>query len=165
MKLQKLLLPMALSFSTVAFGASDGTLGSDSTGTTDVSVTIGDLVQVSVEQDVGLTHTTGSNSNGSTGVCVYRNSDADVAVTLTSANATGTTFRMADGTNYIPYAVDFDGARDSGTQFIVSDENNTSSNCGGVYSHSLDVQALAADLDAAGAGTYLDTITILVEPN
>lgn len=157
--------------SPLALAANDGTLGSTSTGDTDVNITIGDVVQVRVEQDVNLTYTPGSDSTGSTGVCVYRNSDADVNVTLTSANPDGSNnFRMAGGGNFITYAVDLTGATTnitgavSGTANSVSDEDNSAADCSGGFSHSIDVTASSTNLDSAPAGTYADTITILAEP-
>jgi len=174
MKLRNLVIPAALVFSPLAFSATDGALnGTSSTGTTDVSITIGDLVKVSVEQDVSLTHTPGSPSTGSTGVCIYRNSDANVDVTLTSTNpGASDEFQMNDGgTNDILYTVDFSGSStsasdvSSGTLTTISDENNTASDCAGGFSHDLDITVAAVDLDAAPAGSYSDTITILVAPN
>lgn len=171
MKFKHFVLPVALCCSSMAFAANDGTLGSTSTGDTDVSITIGDVVQVSVEQDVALTYTPGSDSTGATGLCIYRNSDADVDVTLSSSNEDSGVFRMSDGTNFIAYTVDLSGGTtaltDVASSFLntISDEDNSSSSCSGSYSHDLDVTVTAADLDAAQAGSYTDTVTILVAPN
>ena len=172
MKFRYLAVPAFVAcLSPLAIAANNGNLGSTSTGDTDVTITIGDVVQVSVQQNVSLTYTPGSPSNGSTGVCVYRNSDADVNVTLTSANPdAANNFRMTDGANFILYGVDFTGSTTnvtgavSGTANSISDENNASTNCGGAFSHSIDVTATAVNLDAAPAGSYTDTITILAQP-
>ncbi|MGH1469992.1 MAG: hypothetical protein ACRBCS_02285 [Cellvibrionaceae bacterium] len=171
MKIKHLVLPLALCCSSAVFAANNGTLGATSTGDTDVTITIGDVVQVSVEQDVNLTYTPGVDSTGTTGLCIYRNSDADVDVTLTSANDNAGAFRMADGTNFITYSVDLSGSTTALTGIAsaflntLSDEDNTSSSCSGGYSHDLDVTVTAANLDAAQAGTYSDTVTVLVAPN
>jgi len=173
MKFSRIVAPIFIAcLSPMAMAATDGSLGSTSTGDTDVTITIGDVVQVTVQQDVGLTYTPGSPSTGATGVCVYRNSNANVNVTLTSANPDGSNnFRMSDGgTSFITYAVDLTGSTTnvigavSGTANTITDENNTSTNCGGAFSHSVGVTATAANLDAAPAGSYTDTITILAEP-
>jgi len=158
--------------SPVAISATDGTLGATSTGETDVTITIGDVVQVLVEGNVPLTYTPGVNSTGGTTVCIYRNSNANVNVTLSSGNENAGVFRMNDGgTNFLPYSVDFTGSTTALTNVVssainaISDEDNASSNCGGApYSHSLDVTASSTDLDAAPAGSYLDTLTILAAP-
>jgi hypothetical protein len=173
MKFRHLAAPLFLAcLSPMAFAATDGTLGATSTGDTDVTITIGDVVQVRVQTDVGLSYTPGVDSTGSTGVCVYRNSDDDVNVTLTSTNPDGSdNFRMDDGgTNFVTYSVDFTGSTTnvtgavSGAANTITDENNTASDCGGGFSHTLGVTATAVSLDAAPAGSYADTITILAEP-
>jgi len=172
MKFRLLATPFLLAcLSPVALAETDGTLGSTSTGDTDVTITIGDVVQVSVQQDVTLSYTPGSNSTGNTGVCLYRNSNDDVNVTLTSANPDGSNnFQMVDGANTIQYSVDFTGGTTpvtgalSGDVNLVDNVNSTSATCGGVYTHTLGVTASAVNLDAAPAGSYSDTVTILAEP-
>ncbi|MEX1032640.1 MAG: hypothetical protein WDZ30_04720 [Cellvibrionaceae bacterium] len=171
MQLRRLIFPLALVCSPVVFGANDGTLGSTSTGDTDVSVTIGDLVQVLVEGDISLTYTPGSNSTGTAGLCIYRNGSSSVDLTLSSANQDAGAFQMISGTDLLPYAValsgdDTVGSIASGTGNTLTGANTTSSNCGGAgnFGHDIDVTVQGTDLDAAPAGTYVDTITILVEP-
>lgn len=172
MKLRYLALPLSILAASSVVAETDGTLGATSEGSTDVSITISDLVQVSVEQDVALTQTLGSDSTGATGVCIYRNSDADVDVTLTSTNPSATNqFQLSDGTNVIPYVVDLTGTSTNATDVAsastttVTDENNVSADCGGAFPHSVDVTVAQADLESAQAGNYSDTITILVQPN
>jgi hypothetical protein len=166
MKLRNLLVPSVLALSSIAMSANAGTLGANSSDSVDVSVDIADLVRVTVEGDITLTHTLGSPSSDSTGICLYRNSDAGVDVTLTSANPDSGNFRMHDGgTSYIIYSVTLGATTfSSGATNGYTDENNSSSTCGGGYSHSLTVDATAVELDGAAAGSYSDTISILVEP-
>lgn len=170
MKFQKTLLALALVCSPVAFAATQGDLDSTSSeGSTDVSITIDPLVQVTVQGDIALgSATAGTDATQGTGICIYRNGDADVDVTLTSEWADAGAFRMVhsvDGTEFLGYSVDLSGtAFDSGSANTISDENNSSSSCGGAWSHTLNVTVLGTDIDAATAGAYADTVTILVAP-
>jgi hypothetical protein len=171
MKLEKILVAVVFASSLPVFAA-DGDLGATSTGQTDVSITIGDLVQVLVEQNISLTHSVGINSEGDAGLCIYRNGSSDVKLTLTSAYPSGTGFQMTDGSsNYLTYTVDLSGGDTvtmvgSGTVNTLAGADDSSSNCGGAgnYSHTLGVVVDSSDLDAAPAGDYADEITILVEP-
>lgn len=162
-------LPLALVCSPITMAATDGDLGATSEASTDVSIEITPVVRVSVEQDIVLTYTAGDNSTGGTGLCIYRNADEDVDVTVQSDDASA--FELISGASSLNYSVDLTGGSTnlsdltSGLANTLSDENNTSSNCAGGYSHDLAVTVLAADLDAAPAGTYSDTIEILVAPN
>lgn len=171
MKFQKTLFALAFACSSVVFAANDGNLGASSSGDTEVSVAIGDLVRVLVEGDITLTHSVGANSTGGAGLCIYRNGSSSVNLTLTSGNPDASDgFQMVSGTNNLPYSVslsgdDTVGSFTSGTFAALSGANSTSANCGGAgtYGHSLDVGVQSGDLDAAPAGTYSDTVTILVE--
>lgn len=171
MKFQKTLFALAFACSPAVFAASNGSLGTTSTGSTDVSVTIGDLVQVLVEGNVGMgTATAGANSTGSTGLCIYRNGSSSVDLTLTSSNPDGSNgFRMMSGTDPLPYTVALTGddtiaSFTSSVAVSLTGADTASSNCSGGYGHSMDVTVQSTDLDAAPAGAYSDTVTVLVEP-
>jgi hypothetical protein len=170
MKLKQVLLALSFVASPAAIAASNGSLGSTSSGETVVSVSVPDLVQVTVEGDIGLTHVVGSNSTGSAGLCVYRNGTSSVDLTLTSSNPDGLDgFRMISGSNYLPYAIALSGddtvsSFTSGVAARLSGANTTSSSCSSSFGHNMDVTVQSSDLDAAPAGSYSDTVTILVEP-
>jgi hypothetical protein len=170
MRVKNLLLALVVVASPTAVAATDGSLGSTSSGETVVSVSVPDLVQVTVQGDIALTHTVGSSSTGSTGLCIYRNGSSSVELTLTSANPDASNvFQMAAGTSRLPYSIGLTGGDTitnftSGTAESLNGADSASSTCSGSYSHSMDVTVQSSDLDAAAAGSYSDTVTILVEP-
>ncbi len=86
----------------VAMAATDGTLGASSTGTTEVTISIGDLIQISGLSDITVTPTTiTSDATGNTTACIYTNGTnvpGGYQVTATSTNGTtGSSFDTADG--------------------------------------------------------------------
>lgn len=178
MKLRHIAIATSLLFgSSAAFAASQGTLGLTSTGTTDLSITKGETAQISGLDDIAL----GSWSTGDAAptqadaLCVYT-STGNYEITATSANATGTTFRLKDsGSNYINYTVDWTDdaavpvttALSSGVLLAgqVGDAANT--DCGGVMNASVTVNIAnggAGGMNAAATGNYSDTLTLLVAP-
>lgn len=159
----------------LAHGATaDGTLGATSTGTTDITVTIPDRVQISDLDGIDLGTYSGSlDLSGTEDLCVYRNGTGSYKVQLDSANPGGANeFRMKNGTDYIPYAVRFDDDSDAsdGTLVVSGDEvsgltgDSSSTTCGASDNAQLRVDVLEADLQAAPPASYLDTITLLVTP-
>ncbi len=175
MKIRHIAIPFLLAAaSPFAFAATNPAApGTTSVGDTQVQVVIDESILVSAIQDVTLTYTAGSNAQNSTPLCIYRRNNAAIDLTLSSANAAGTTFNMA-GTAatagaLIPYAVSISGADtvgsvNSGATATLAGADPSSTNCGGTPSHTITVDVLAVDLDAAQADTYTDTITILAEP-
>lgn len=175
MKLRYLLMPLVLSSSSVVMAATNGSLNSSSSsGSTDVTISITDLVQVTVEQDVALTaYSPGSNSTGNTRICIYHRGANTAGLTLTStydnnnggANATEFNMSSDGGTTRLPYLVQISSTSfTSGTKQTGWAANQASTNCSGGWNHQIDITAQSADLDAAPAGNFTDTMTILVEP-
>lgn len=149
-----------------AMAATQGTAGATSTGTAVVSVTIADIVQISDMNDFAFgTYSGTGNLNGTDNVCIYRNGTGNYTVTATGSGAANA-FTMTDGTNTIAYSVSLDGANlTTGTATNQTGAHATSANCGGTPNKALAVNVLAADLQAAPAGAYTGTLTLLVAPN
>lgn len=155
-----------------AIAATQGTLGGTSTGTIDIDVNVGDQIQITALQDITGTHVPGSPFNGSSPACVYTNNPTgNYDVTMSSANAdAANNFRLNDGGTFVTYNATYnDGnssaAMSSGQINQTFDNANTSSpTCGGTPQSTISISVPAANLDAVGAGTYSDTITILVAP-
>ncbi len=154
-----------------ATAASDGTLGATSSGSTDITLTIPNLVQISGLTDINLGSWSGGNMSGSISFCVYSNT-GNYTIMASSANGTGTTFRLNQGVNFIPYEVDWTDSAPTTANLdhaVVSASVSAvaaSSNCGGGTNTSLLVTVQASDLGAAPpSGTpYSDTLTLLVTP-
>lgn len=149
-----------------AIAATQGTAGATSTGTAVVSVTIADIVQISDMNDFAFgTYSGTGDLNGTDDVCIYRNGTGNYTVTATGSGAANA-FTMTDGTNTIAYSVTLDGAAlTSGTAANQTGAHASSANCAGTPNKTLNVDVLAADLQAAPAGAYTGTLTLLVAPN
>lgn len=155
-----------LAVSSGAMAASDGTAGATSTGTAEVSVTIADIVQISDMNDFAFGNYSGTgNLSDTDDVCIYRNGTGDYTVTATGSG-TGNAFTMTDSTDTIAYSVSLDGtALTAGTSVNQSGADASSADCGGTPNKTLAVSISEADLQAAQAGSYTGTLTLLVAPN
>lgn len=173
-----LLLPLT------AFSATQGTLGSSSTGTININISIGSVVQVTQLKDITLSYTPGVDVGDLTRVvdlCIYANNTAgSYKVTVSDANAATGNMRISTGgatPSYIPYTTQwFTNATGtgspaatltSGTQTATFSGASTSSRtCGNGTNNNAAIKLtfLEADLTAAKAGSYTDVVTILVSP-
>lgn len=170
MKFQKSLLALALVCSPVAFAADQGSLDTASTGKTDVTISLAEMVKVTVGGDISLTYDPDATSDttGSTTLCIYTNgASANIGVTV---SALDNVFGMAPGlstSSSLPYAVDIFGADAisvaHGVQATVSNPNTSVLDCASGNKHNLRVTVTQSDLEAAAADDYEDTITILAK--
>lgn len=171
-------------FASTAFGATDGLLGLTSTGTVDISLAKGFVVQITGLLD--FTVPLWTNGDGDVeltqDVCMYTNNGAgDYLVTTTSANAAGGQWRLFDGgINYVTYDVGWvdspggnmaastaGGAFASGAVSVNQTNAETADpTCALGQSATLVVfVAQAANLGLAPNGVYTDTLTVVVQPN
>ena len=172
------LLLIGLFFPFGALAATDGTLGATSTGTLAISLTINSAIQVSEMDDLTFSFTpgvdTGPITDNST-FCVYTNNGTgNYATTVTSANATGTTFRVKDaGTNFITYTAEWDEdialasptTLQSGVQLTsITGADQANTDCLTTDVAAFRVTFADAALQAAASGTYTDTVTAIVAP-
>lgn len=177
MEMKKLVQGLVIAGAMVAGGsaiaATQGTLGGTSQGDIDIDVYVGDQIQITALQDISGSHVPATNYTGSSTACVYTNNPTgNYDVTMTSANADlANNFRLNDAGTFVIYNVTYnDGtggpvAMASGvvnTTFNNADTGST--NCGGTPQSQIDILVPAANLDVVGAGTYSDTVTILVSP-
>jgi hypothetical protein len=176
-KIHKLLVAVSVLFSAYAVdvhAATDGDNGEDSTATSDVTVTIPELIQITNVGDIALGTFSGSGLlSGTDNVCIYRNNPAspNYRITATDSNG-GADFAVADGGEEIAYAVywnDAIGAR--GTQLTYNtalvgqaNANTSAQNCGGTMNARFDIEISEANLIAAVPGSYSATLTLFVEP-
>jgi hypothetical protein len=157
-----------------AHAATDGDLGEDSTGTSEITVTIPELIKITDVGDITLgTFSGASNMNAFDNVCIFRNNPAspDYIVTATDSNG-GADFKVADGGNEIDYQVYWnDATGNRGVQLVYNtasaeqnNANTASPSCAGGTNARFDVEILEADLIAAVPGAYSATLTLFVEP-
>lgn len=165
--------------SPAALTATDGTIGLTSTGTTVISVTKGDGVQISNVSDVlfGATATTPAPQNMDS--CIYSTS-GDYNVEAQSLNTNGSNFRLTDGAatpSFINYTLQWDDTVSAATgtplaeSTVVTGFTNAFTadpTCGGGASGRLIVTLQgggAGGFNQAPTGAYSDTLTLIVSPN
>ena len=152
-----------------ALAASDGLLGLNSTGTSLLSITKGDQAQITGIADIAMpAWTTGSPAPaGSTTACVFTTTGA-YQVTTSSANTTGTNYRLFDGAlNYIVYTVQWNDGGGAvamtGSTTLTSQTGSTILGCGGTNA-TVAVDITNPVMIAAPVGVYADTLTVLIAP-
>ncbi len=151
-----------------ALAATDGVVGSTSTGTLDIEVTVADAVRISGLTDITASFDGTNDIVETSDACIYRNAaGGNYAITATGDGAGGA-FTIGDGTTDIPYEVRWDGsatAMTSGTQLTgLSGADETSTSCGGTPNASVEVTILAADLLTVPQTTLDGTLTLVVAP-
>jgi len=161
----------------VAWAATDGTVGATSEGSVDILLEIPSLIQVLVEGNIDLgifDPLAAADETGATGACVRTNGATTYDITATSANDAAGVFRMSDGgTNFIEYTFNWDGVtlasgtlNDNATAGFARDNVGPGfSVCDPTGNAKIDVVVTEADMLDAEAGTYQDTVTLLVAPN
>lgn len=165
----------------LAGAATQGTVGATSTGSVDLNILVPGLVLVNNLDDMFLTYTPGGGDVQATETfCVWSTPGLTYDITFDASNpAVGTDFTAVSGsTDSVVYGVEFDDWT-VGTSWVpVTDNvtldngtlgyfaaNNTTPGC------TTDNAALRVtaeelgNLDAAPAGVYTDTITLIVAPN
>jgi hypothetical protein len=166
----------ALLASGTALAATQGNLGSTSTGTVAIGASVPNRVQIS-----GLTDVTFANQDPATpaanaqNVCVWSNtSTKGYNVTATGSGA-ASAFTLANGASTVPYSVEWAGSsgQSSGTALTTGSaltgltSTATSANCasGPSSSASLIVKISTASLQGMQAATnYTGTLTLVVAP-
>ena len=177
MKLIKKLAAVAVALTITAapaVAATDGLLGSTSTGSLDITVNIGDLVRITNFQDIAFGTYSGSGDlNADDDLCVYRNNTASANYTIT-ATATEGSFQVESGANNIDYDVFFNDVTGTTGEIALayntvsvaqSGANTASETCatGGLTSN-VHVRMVEADLQAAAPGAYSGTLILTAAP-
>jgi len=162
---------LALSFAGVAGAATQGTLGTDSTGTSDIILIKDNAVQISDvgNIDLGTESTLAADKTGSDSVCVFA-STGSYHLTVSGARA-AFTLEGPTATDLIPYGVTWQvgagtpetilpGLKSVGVGYA---GDATSLNCNGGTNATFAVAVDAVGFNAAAPGTYTDTLTLFVE--
>jgi hypothetical protein len=162
----------------VALAATQGSIGSTSTGTSSLSATIPALGRITGIADLALGSFDGSTDmNGDDDVCVFSNvGSGTYAVTMTSANESAGAFRVTDGGgNFAAYNAYWNDVTTTTGRVAVTSSvqlttqtgaNTVSPTCasGPANTGNFSVNVPAANLTGVPAGSYTDTITILITP-
>lgn len=157
--------------STPARAASQGGLAAQSQGTILISMISAGLVRISKLNDINLGSWTGGDMTGTDTLCAF-SSTWGYTLSASSIHGIGTGFRMTDGSgSFISYEVQW---RDSfNRQFNLQHGVNTpflwgiafSTTCNFVGTNArLNIRVPAANIAGKVAGSYSDTLTLVIAP-
>ena len=174
-KRSALLAVCAMQISGAAAAATQGTLGSTSTGSVSISATVPGRVQISGLSDVAFgTVDPASAASDAQDVCVWSNTSTRGYTLTATGSGASSAFTLSDGTNALAYGVEWaaSSGQTSGTALtagtalgsLTSTATNSTCSAGPAASASLIVKMGAADLQAAVAGSYTGTLTLVVAP-
>jgi hypothetical protein len=181
MKYTNRILALALLATAVGAGealaATQGTLGSTSTGTSLISLTIPTLYKITDVADIALGTYSGSGTmSGNDDLCVYSTGSTSYHVQMTDdATNTPANFAVdnAGHTVSIPMAVKWNSTTGTAgnsavtynTAFAGTNANTSAADCSvGGKSANVQVNFIQADLQAAPAAPYSTTLTMIIEP-
>ena len=157
-----------------AFAVTQGTVGSTSTGSLSITVTVPSLARITKLADIALGSWsgTGAVSGSANAICVW-SSTGGYSLTASGSGAANA-FTLASGANTLAYSVQWaqtggassGSAVTSGTALTGQTTNATSTDCSsGVASTAgVFVSIPEANLAAKPAGAYTGTLTLLVTP-
>ena len=153
--------------------ATNGSLGTDSTGTSLVTLSIADRVQISDMHDIALGAWSGTgNMTGAANFCVYRSGGDNYALTATTDNGA---YAVTSATTHdvIPFSAQVTDTGSSGSPVSLTYNTatttalvgSTSLTCGGNDNAQLSVTFAPSDLQkASSASDYQATVTLYVQP-
>jgi hypothetical protein len=159
-----------------AFAASQGTLGATSTGSISITASVPSRARITGLSDVDFTNqdpaTAAANAQN---LCVWSNTATKGYTVTASGSGASSAFTLSNGSNTVPYSVEWAATTGQTTGAAVTTGTSTSSltstatsqNCssGAASTASLVVRISTTDLATMSAGTsYTGTLTLLVTP-
>jgi hypothetical protein len=167
---------LTLAAGSAANGATQGSLGTTSTGTVGVSVSVPNRVQISGLTDVAFTNQDPSvAASNAQNVCVWSNTSTRGYNVTASGSGTAGAFTLANASLTVPYSVEWAGssgassgtALASGTALtgLTSTATNATCSAGAASTASLIVKIASSNLQSMQASTsYTGTLTLVVAP-
>ncbi|MEJ2452441.1 MAG: hypothetical protein P8047_17590 [Gammaproteobacteria bacterium] len=153
--------------------AANGNAGTSSTGTMNLSVTVPKIVVIkNITSPAAVTFNGSTDVNLSSSLCVGTNATG-YTITATSTNAAaGAPFVLSDGTNTVAYNVAWATSAGATTGTAFGSSGATQSYSTGPVSNiacsannaTAVITVPAANLQAASASTYTDTLSLTVAP-
>ena len=159
-----------------AGAATQGTLGTTSTGSVTINASVPNRIQLTGLSDVAFTNQDPSvAASNAQNVCVWSNSSTNGYYVTATGSGAGSAFTLASGASTVPYSVEWAGSsgQTSGTALTASTAlhglTSTATNpvcaSGPASSASLIVKISPANLQAMQAATtYTGTLTLVVAP-
>lgn len=167
----------ALGFSGPALAATQGSLGSTSTGSVTITATVPNRAQLTALSDISFTNADPSTAaTNSQSVCAWSNTATKGYSITATGSGTGGAFTLASGAlTPVPYSVQWNQStgQSSGTSLttatalgsLVSTATKPTCNSGPSTTSSLIVTIGASDLqDMVAATSYTGTLTLLMTP-
>ena len=165
---------LAVFASTSSIAATDGTLGTTSTFSYNVTITIPERVRISGLQDAAFGAFGSSDTRINDDVCIYSNtSGGNYDVTATGSGA-GNAFTIASGPNTVPYRLFWNDVTgtvgqtelSAGTTLVgQTGADRTDTSCSGGNNANIDILIERASVEGNPNGTYTGVITLVIEPN
>lgn len=167
---------LALAAGSAANAATQGSLGTTSTGTVAVSVSVPNRVQISGLTDVAFTNQDPSvAASNAQNVCVWSNTSTRGYNVTASGSGSSGAFTLANASLTVPYSVAWAGTSgaSSGTALasgsaltgLTSTATNATCSAGAASTASLIVKVASSDLQSMQASTsYTGTLTLVVAP-
>lgn len=170
-----LLACCAVGASTSSFAATQGSVGATSTGSVSISATVPGRVQISGLTDLNFgTVDPAAAATSTEDVCVWSNTSGKAYQITAAGSGAANAFTLTDGTNTLVYGIQWadSSGQSSGTELTsgtplgaqVSTATNPTCSSGPTKTASLIVNMSAANLQAAAAGAYTGTLTLVVAP-
>lgn len=167
----------ALGFSGPALAATQGSLGSTSTGSVTITATVPNRAQLTALSDISFTNADPStNATNSQNVCAWSNTATKGYSITATGSGSGGAFTLASGAlTPIPYSVQWNqsSGQSSGTSLtaatalgsLLSTATKPTCSSGPSTTASLIVTIAASDLqDMVAATSYTGTLTLLLTP-
>jgi spore coat protein U-like protein len=165
----------ALAVASPSFAATQGSLGTTSTGTVGISATVPGRVEISGLSDIAFgTVDPAAAAASAENVCVWSNTSGKAYTVTATGSGASNAFSLSDGTNSLVYAVEWAGTagQSTGTALVSgtalgglsSTATNPGCSSGPASTASLIVKMTAANLQAAVASSYTGTLTLVVAP-
>lgn len=159
--------------STSAFAATDGSMGSTSTGQIDLDLEVLDSVEITALNDIDFGQYGGTDTgdiNAGDAYCVFVNGGDDYNITPTSSNGKFSLVGVLG--DEIDYTVKLNGAATGAASASAVSYNSASAtfsgsnarDCSSADNASVDVSITEAEIRTASTDTYSDTLILLVSP-
>ncbi len=152
--------------------AADGAFGATSTGSINLDLQVNEIVMLTGLNDVNMGTWTGAGNMTSFEFACTFSSTTQYRVTATSANGAGQWHRLSNGSGtFLRYLVHWRDSNNFQRRLRHSQESvqfftdATAITCNGATNTRIRIRVRSQWLAAAPAGTYSDTLTLLVRPD
>lgn len=159
-----------------AIAATDGSLGTTSTGIINISASVPNRARITGLSDVSFANQNPSTAaSNAQNVCVWSNTATKGYTITATGSGTASAFTLTNGTGTVPYSVQWAASKDqtsgsaltagTASSSLISTATQQTCSSGPTASASLIVGIATTDLGGMTAGSnYTGTLTLLVTP-